>query len=138
MYAEIIRRAAANQPYLRPQPPATDAQIHQAERLLHVQFPAELRAFLREMNGDGDLCLSAEQIVECNLLLRRDLVECYDGLDQLLFIAQNGCGDHFGYRIANGVISNKTLLFWEHETNETRPAAASFAELIERFYTDPL
>ena len=136
MYLELLSRYCAENPYVKPQPPADEEQIQSAEKQLKVTFPEELRQLLLEMNGDRYLCFSAEEIVERNLGAREGLGECYDGLDQLLFIAGNGCGDYYGYRIADGVVCADAIIFWEHETNESRAAAGNLVEMMELYYTD--
>lgn len=138
MYLELIQQNIPQNPWIRPQPPATPEQIRWAEQQMRVSFPEELRALLLELNGDRYLLLSAERIVECNRLTREGLSECYDGLENLLFVAENGCGDYYCYKISQGQITDPELYRWDHEDNETRPVASSLAEMITRYYNDEI
>lgn len=136
MYQEIILQYSADNPYMLPQPPSEMGQIHFAEEQLKISFPEELWQLLMELNGDRWLLLSVEEIAETNLWVRKGLGECYDGLDQLLFVARNGCGDYYGYRIVDGIVYAEEIVFWEHETNESKVVAGSLAEMITLYYTD--
>ena len=138
MYQELFAEHHSEHPYSTPQPPASASQIAGAEAAMGVPFPAELRKLLAEMNGDNWLCLSCDQIVSCNNLVREGLSEVYDGLYDLLFVAGNGCGDYYGYAIRDGACQEGQLLMWEHETNETHIVAASLAELIRRYFLDEI
>lgn len=138
MYLELITPKMPQNPWIRPQPPATPEQIRQAEEKMGVSFPQELRELLLELNGDRYLLLSAEKIVEYNLSTREGLYECYDGLEDLLFVAANGCGDYYCYKISQGHITDPGLYRWEHEDNETRPVASGLAEMITRYYNDEI
>ncbi len=138
MYLELIQPYIPQNPWARPQPPATPEQIRQTEEKMGVAFPQELRELLLELNGDRYLLLSAEKIVEYNLLTREGLSECYDGLENLLFVAENGCGDYYCYKIDCGHITAPALYRWEHEENVTVPVATSLSELITRYYNDEI
>ena len=136
MYRELLSQYSAENSYMIPQQPAMEAQIRLAEEQLKLSFPEELQQLLLELNGDRWLLLSAEEIAETNLSLREALAECYEGLENLLLIARNGCGDYYGYRISDGEVCADGIIFWEHETNEHRVVAGSLAEMIELYYTD--
>ncbi len=64
------------------------------------------------MNGDNLLLHSVQQIVENSIMTRRYLGECYEGLNQLLFIGGNGCGDYYCYIIRDGVIMSNKIIRW--------------------------
>ena len=60
MYLELVNSYRTTRKYgedIKPRPPASEAQITEAEARLGTRFPKELRAMLLEM--DGDLRLSA-------------------------------------------------------------------------------
>lgn len=42
---------------------------------------------------------SVNQIIEDNLQVREALSDSYEGLNELLFIVGNGCGDYYSYSI---------------------------------------
>ncbi len=79
---------------------------------------------------------SVQQIVETNLDSRRILGEVYGGLDRLLFVAGNGCGDYYSYKIEDGEISSTALYRWDHEENSITLVASDLADLIDKYYTD--
>ena len=112
------------------------AIIRKTEQKLGVQFPSELTSLLSEVNGDNVLLFSAEQIISYNLDSRSAFREVYNGLDDLLFVAGNGCGDYFAYQITDGAIISTDIVRWEHEDNSTVLIAGNLLELIEKYYTD--
>ncbi len=138
MYKELIEGHLPNNEFIRPQPPAAPEQIEKAEVELGCAFPGELRELLSEVNGDRYLCFSCREIVETNKSVREALAGCYDGLEKLLFVAQNGCGDYYGYEIRDGGCVSGRIVLWTHETNKTRTAAKSLAEMITRYYADEI
>lgn len=99
MYIEQIRKYMNDNEYIKPHPPADLKMIINAENRLNVTFPNELKELLLEMDGDNLLLFSVKQIIEDNLLVREALSEFYEGLDELLFIGGNGCGDYYSYSI---------------------------------------
>lgn len=138
MYSEKISACMANNPYIKPQQGAKFRAIKRAEYKLKIAFPAELKTLLTEVNGDEFLLLSAKQIVECNLSVRKQLGEVYNGLDSLLFIAENGCGDYYSYQISDGKITSTEIVRWDHEDNSTFSVARNLEQLIEKYYTNQI
>jgi len=134
MWIEKISAYMANNRYIKPQRGADSAIIKEAERKLKVSFPAELKSLLLEINGDNYLLFSVEQIVENNLDSRKVLGEVYDGLDRLLFIAGNGCGDYYSYQIIDGEVISSQIVRWDHEVNSTVSVACNLTEMIEKYY----
>ncbi len=57
--------------YIKPNPPAAQQQILDAEKLLGNELPADLKELLLAMNGDGCFIFSVEQIVDTNLSARK-------------------------------------------------------------------
>lgn len=82
--------------------------------------------------------LSVKQIIEDNLLVRKTLSESYEGLDELLFIGGNGCGDYYSYSILDGQISSTEIVRWEHEDNTKIVVAHSLQEMIDRYYNNEI
>ena len=136
MYKELFVTGSKNNPYIKIEAPAKSKAIARAEAKLKCSFPDDLKAYLSEINGDGDLFFSAERIVTENLSVRSALAECYPDLDQYLFVAGNGCGDYYGYRITGEHVSGRVVLFWDHETNAAHTVADSLAALIKLMYID--
>ena len=138
MYIEQIRKYMNDNEYTKPQPPADLKMITNAENRLGVTFPNELKELLMEMDGDNLLLLSVKQIIEDNLLIREALSEFYEGLDKLLFIGGNGCGDYYSYSILDGQIKSQEIVRWEHEDNSKIVVAHSLIEMIDRFYNNEI
>ncbi len=136
MWTKQIVKYKSTNPYIRINEPSNEKEIAVAEKELGVPFPIELKELLLELNGDSYLLYSVQQIVENTIMTRRALGEYYEGLNELLFIGGNGCGDQYSYIIANGVIAANGIVRWEHEDNSRTLVASSLAELIEKYYTD--
>ena len=136
MYKELFVTGSQTNPYIKIEEPAKPKSIKKSEARLRCSFPEDLIAYLAEINGDGDLFLSAERIATENLSVRDALAECYPNLDQYLFIAGNGCGDYYGYRLNNGQVSNNEIVLWDHEDNSFRTVASNLVSLIKLMYID--
>lgn len=137
MYIELVRSYMQDNKYIRPQSPATEEEICDAENKLNVSFPNTLRTLLSEMNGDRYLFYSAEDIVKTNLSSRSAFVEFAD-LSCYLFIAGNGCGDYYCYRIDNGIVQPSPIYIWEHESFQAKVVAANLEEMIHLYYQDKI
>ena len=140
MYKELILGLMKDNEFIKIQPPCSEKEIDKAEKAVGYSFPGELRALLRELNGDKYLLLSAEEIAE-NAKLNREVMEENKGedfvkdLDKLIFFAGNGCGDYWCYRADdNGTVDERVIYIWEHEEYSLKQAAANMAELITRYY----
>ena len=138
MYIELIQEFISENKYISIQPSASRKQIAEAEMAMKVIFPDEIKQMLSELNGDKWLCFSCDEIVKNNIETRKYLSEYYDGLDNLLFIAGNGCGDYYGYIIEDGSCVDGKIIMWEHETNEIHIVADSLQMLIHRYYSDEI
>lgn len=134
MYIEQIRKHMNDNEFIKPHPPANLKIITNAENRLRFMFPNELKELLLEMDGDNCLLLSVKQIIEDNLMVREALSECYQGLDELLFIGGNGCGDYYSYSILDGQIKSTEIVKWEHEDNSKIVVAYSLKEMISKYY----
>jgi hypothetical protein len=121
--------------FMQPNPPATEAEIAEAEKQLNIRFPDDLKELLLELNGDNDLLFSAKQITETNLELRK--LGCFMPLDCLLFFGGNGCGDYFGYPITReDGVRDDNVFMWEHEYDNRVWKANNLEDLIKRYYED--
>ena len=136
MYKELFESAIKTNPYIKIASPAKPESIVKAENRLKCHFPEDLTACLTEIDGDGDLYFSADRIVTENQSIRTNLAECYPNLEQYLFIAGNGCGDYYGYRLSNGQVKNYEIILWEHEDNSARTVANNLVSLIKLMYID--
>jgi hypothetical protein len=136
MYKELFIIGSQTNPYIKIEAPAKPKSIAKAEVRLKCSFPEDLKSYLAEINGDGDLFLSAERIITENLRVRSSMAECYPDLDQYLFVAGNGCGDYYGYRLVNDRVPSSEILIWEHEDNSSRTVANNLASLIRLMYID--
>lgn len=119
-------------------PPAGADAIAQAEKALQVAFPLELRALLQELDGDHFLLLNVDGIVRTNQLLRAETEDDFFDLDHYLFFAENGIGDYYGYRIADGKAVAGEIVCWLHELGMTKRVACGLRDLIEKYYNDEL
>jgi hypothetical protein len=79
----LYKELTVQHDYIKPNPPATQKQILDVEKLLGNKLPVDLKELLFEMNGDSWLIFSTEQIIETNLSARK--LDCYMPLDCLLF-----------------------------------------------------
>ncbi len=138
MYKELLVPYQTDNSFMKPQPPATSRQILEAENVLGVSFPEELRQLLLEMNGDKWLFLSIKEIITDNLMLWEELSEIYENIREFLMIGTNGCGDYYAYKISEGKIIDTQLVRWEHEDNSSCFVATDLKELIRRYYENEI
>ncbi len=144
MYKELISGLTQEIKWVKIQHPCPEETINNAEKAIGYPFPKELRALLREMNGDGYLLLSAEEIVKQANLNRKVRQEYGDEeftkeLDKLIFFAENGCGDYYCYHAdADGIVDETAIYIWEHEESCLKQVASDMAELITRYYHDEI
>ena len=117
-------------------PPASEAEIRQAEEKLGVTFPRELRSFLLEANGlhancGATIIGSVDSIVKDNLEYREIAAfkELYMPFECLLFFGDNGGGDRFAYGITSTGVNELYIYMWDHET-DGRPC---YSYSIERY-----
>ncbi len=143
MYRELI--ASLIRPFKSAalQPPCTQEQIQRAEEYAGCAFPEELRALLRETDGDRWFLMSAKEISE-NIRRNREIMADYfeseeeflQKVDRHIFFATNGCGDYYCYRILpNGKADASAIYLWEHELFESHIVARSLPELIRGYYS---
>lgn len=102
--------------------PATSKEIEEVEKKFNVKLPAELRSLLEETDGIYDefgcyLVWSTSNIIVENTDRRtdEDFADWYMPIDSLLFVADAGNGDLFGYSISNGTIQKDDIYVWKHE-----------------------
>ncbi|WP_257154877.1 SMI1/KNR4 family protein, partial [Bacillus toyonensis] len=122
--------------------PATEATITKIEDMFQVKLPDELKYFLCETNGveysefNLTLVWNTDRIQKENYDMRSEkfFKEMYMPFDSLLFIADAGNGDLFGYRVLNGLIDNYDIYIWNHENDSRTWIAPSLQIFIEWWY----
>ena len=143
MYRELIGKLIKDHAWAKLQEPCPEKEIAEAEAYVGFAFPEELKALLRETNGDRWLLLSAEEIIN-HVKINREIFPEYLAPDEFeekvnrhIFFATNGCGDYYCYRVfPNGDTDASAIYIWEHELFEIREAAKNIADLITGYYND--
>ena len=142
MYIELLEQYGAKYIGFKIQTAVTKREICIAEKELNTTFPRELSELLLETNGDNYLLLSLNQIVKYNQdfrdlnpnIIKPSLFQ----FNEYLFIATNGCGDYYGYKIKDGSIQSTNIIIFEHEEYKSRIVAKNLAELIEYYYKNQI
>lgn len=114
---------------------------------LHSQFqlnelPDELEILYKQtdgisefLNGQkiGYLIWSSSQVIETNQEYRSqsDFKGLYMSFDQLLFIADAGNGDLFGFVTLNGQFDRRDVFVWNHENDSRTWVAPDLATFIK-------
>ncbi|MCC9602254.1 SMI1/KNR4 family protein [Stieleria sp. JC731] len=118
--------------------PATPDSISSVETLLGVRLPEDLSALLAESNGvvgeyGVDRIWNTERIERENNELRTegDYKSLYMPFDHLLFFADAGNGDLFGYAILDGEIRKDDIYAWDHEDDSRKWVAGSLRGYIQ-------
>ena len=139
LIAQCVSESGAEYAYLEPSCP--EDEITQAENAVGYPFPEELKALLRETNGDHWLLWSAKEMVECAEQMKGFLDVCDTYEDYLekvgrhIFFAGNGCGDYYCYRILpTGMADGSGVYIWGHETFESHVVAKDLPDLIRKYY----
>lgn len=142
MYIDLLKQYAANINSLRINAAVTESEVCEAEKRLNIHFPDELKNLLFETNGDNFLLLSLERIVRENLDLRSINPEIIApelfNFNEFLFIAENGCGDYYGYKIDNNTIQSNSIFAFNHEEYSSKIVAGNIVELIKLYYQDQI
>jgi len=127
-------------------PPASPELISECEKSLGVIFPEELKQLLFQTNGvservptakreidAGYFLFSVEEILKKNTFLRTHFDDFAMPLDCLLFFANDGMGDYFGFAIAKGVVPHSRIYFWDHEDDSRQSIAPTLEYFIENW-----
>lgn len=127
-------------------PPASRQSIDECENRLGVIFPDELKSLLLQTNGvrqqlsttrgenDSDYFLfSVERILEINMFERAQTGDYTMPLDCLLFFAEDGVGDYFGFAVVKGIVPHSRIYFWNHEDDSRLSISPSLAYFIENW-----
>ncbi len=145
MYKELLKDLIKDYSYARLCEPCSEKDIKKAEETVGFPFPEELKALLRETDGDHWFLLSANEIIE-NVRRNREILAEYlepeeftEKVDRHIFFATNGCGDYYCYRILpSGEPDTSEIFIWEHELLETRPVANDLKDAIIKYYNDEI
>ena len=143
MYREMIEALTEGNKWVKLQAPCPENRITEAEEYVGFVFPQELKALLRETDGDRYFLLSAEEITD-NVKTNREIFPEYlepdefeEKINRFIFFATNGCGDYYCYRVLpNGETDGSAVYIWEHELFEIRKVAENIADLITKYYKD--
>ena len=140
MYLELVNEFRRTRKYgddIRPRSPASAAEISHAEQQIGIQFPQELHDLLLEMDGDCNLFLSLDDIIEYNAY---QYSENYP-IGSLLFFGADGSGNLFAYKVEEKEAKSGEIYLWDHEIavwgpkeDELRYQANSLFALIQDFY----
>lgn len=133
MWKEFIANLSQGNDNVIINAPASQNDIVLVEKKLGTPLPKDLTTLLLEMNGDRWFLMSTDEIIEDNLLLRG--LECYMPLDCLLFFAQNGCGDYFGYPIRKDGLNENDIFMWDHEYDNRTWCANGLNDVITKYYS---
>ncbi|MBR6647701.1 MAG: SMI1/KNR4 family protein [Clostridia bacterium] len=141
MYRELIEKLTAGHSWAKLQDPCSEDEILKAEKYVGFSFPEELKALLRETDGDRWLLLSAEEIIN-NAKTNREIYPEYfelqefeEKINRYIFFATNGCGDYYCYRVLeNGETDTSAIYIWEHELFEIREVVKDISDLITKYY----
>lgn len=145
MYRELIGNFIRGHDWAKLQEPCSEQEIAEAEKYVGFAFPEELKALLRETNGDHWLLLSAEEIID-HVKTNREIFPEYldpdefeEKINRHVFFAANSCGDYYCYRVLSDDSTDSSAIYiWEHELFEIRKVARDIADLISRYYNDEI
>ena len=145
MYREFLSEFIKNVDWAKLQDPCSEQELEKAEKVVGYPFPDELKALLRETNGDRWFLLSAKEIIENVERNRTILSECFEPdefvekVDLHIFFATNGCGDYYCYKVSqNGEVDTSAIYIWDHEDFETRYAAKNIKDAIIKYYSNEI
>ena len=127
-------------------PPAPREAIDECSEHLGVVFPAELESLLFQTNGVSERVSTAagevdlgyflfpvENILEINTSLRTQTANYTMPLDSLLFFADDGMGDYFGFAVVGGIVPHSRIYFWNHEDDSRSSIAPSLEYFVENW-----
>ncbi|MDA1679151.1 SMI1/KNR4 family protein [Bacillus cereus group sp. TH152-1LC] len=136
MWKNTIRSISPNLSFKNP---ATEDELTEVQKNLQVELPNDFYQLLPETNGVageyGDFIWSTSKIKTENMNMRNivDFKDLYMPFDCLLFIADGGNGDLFGYSILNGIVQREDIYVWNHE-NDSRTWVAPSLETFMKWW----
>lgn len=118
--------------------PADVNKLEEMKDIFNLKLLDELQSLLEETDGVTDqygchLVWSTSRMIKENVNLRsyEEFKDLYMPFDCLLFIADAGNGDLFGYSILNGSIQKADIYVWNHENDSRNWVAPSLKKFIE-------
>jgi hypothetical protein len=118
--------------------PAAEQAITKAQNTLGLALPTDLCELLKETNGLHQrstyllFILSVERIEKDNLDMRRtQAFDFYMPFDNLLFFADAGNGDKFGFPISQDGKIRQDVFVWNHEDDSRCMCAPSLRVFIQ-------
>ena len=141
MYRELIETLIKDHNWAKLQDPCPESEITRAEEYIGFAFPQELKALLRETNGDHWFLLSAQEMID-HVKINREIFPEYlepdefeEKVNRYVCFGTNGCGDYYCYRVLeNGETDTSAIYIWEHELFEVREVAKDITDLITKYY----
>jgi SMI1 / KNR4 family (SUKH-1) len=111
--------------------PAEEAALAGVERQLGVRLPRQLRELLLDSDGvlDGRYGFS---VVWPAARIATDRVS------DLVFFADAGNGDQFGFAMTAGAIERDEVLVWDHEDDSRTPVAPDFDTFLRGWLSGEL
>jgi SMI1-KNR4 cell-wall len=115
-------------------PPATESEIVAVKDTLEIELPRRLAQLYNETNGVYDdygisFIWSTEQTIRENVFCRN--AHQQSDVNSLLFFADAGNGDLFGYLIEKDTIQSEKIHIWNHENGSRRIVATSLEKFLE-------
>ena len=128
-------------------PPASENMLQEAEKILHITLPDDLKHFLLTFNGVGEtidsetsdsilfpMIYPLERIINENLSFRQNLeIQRSKNIaraENLLLFTDILTGDYIGFGMTDHGHSDGIILFYDHEVVATRPIAATLEEFF--------
>jgi hypothetical protein len=125
--------------------PADKRDIEKCEKILGIELPKQLTDLLLESNGiHGEyglrLIWTVDEIAETNREFRTnsDFKRIYRPFDNILFFADAGNGDQFGFSITNGQIKTTDVFVWNHEDDSREWVATDMLKYLEGWLSGQL
>lgn len=122
--------------------PALQEKVDDTEKSIGVNLPLDFKNLLDESNGVTDkyglgIVWSIERIREENLFARNnpEYADMYMPLNPLIFFADAGNGDLFGFAVVQNQIRLSRVFAWSHENDSRTWVAPSLEKYLEWWLT---
>jgi hypothetical protein len=139
VWREQVQRLCTDSEFNRP---ASHDALDIAEETLRIELPTELRTLLLESDGvKGEyglrLVWPLDRIVADNIAFRSnaDFRRLYMPFDHLLFFADAGNGDQFGFSILDNEIRRSDVYVWNHENDSRTWVAPTRGKYLQWWLT---
>lgn len=122
--------------------PVLQEHIDDTEKSLGMDLPSELKRLLAESNGVTDeyglgIVWSIERIKTENTSIRNrpEYADMYMPLNSLVFFADAGNGDLFGFAVVQNQVKSAQVFTWNHENDSRTWVAPSLEMYLEWWLT---